>query len=253
MINEKLGLDAGNMFVQRAHRLGALKRRRYRGANSRPNPRPIIICFRDYNDVEAILANAFKLRNTNLGINKDFPKEIVNARSELWPRYKQEKQKNPNGRVFIGIPAKLVVNGKVICDKFPDWREVLKGSRINSDTSDSTNKSTENKEGAVGGQPPVSTRPDYRDTHHDDRSMDRSDTDEDRRDSVAAMESEGDVLDRGTGERDPEPVSPIIDRDVTADATGERAASAYDDAMNLLSGLADKNKTADSQSHGDRH
>ena len=120
-------------------------------------------------------------------------------------------------------------------------------------TSDSTNKSTESKEGAVGGQPPVYTRSDYRDTHHDDRSTDRSDTDDDRIDSVAAMESEGDVLDRGTGERDSEPVSPITDRDVTAGATGERAASAYDDAMNLLSGLADKNKTADSQSLDDRH
>ena len=246
MIHEKLGLDADSMFVQRAHRLGALKRRRYRGANSKPNPRPIIICFRDSNDVENILANAYKLRNTNMDTNKDFPKEIVNARSELWSSYKQEKQKTPNNKVYIGFPAKLVVNGKVICDKFPDWRDVLKGWRTNQDSSDSTNKSAESKRVAEGrGQPSVPTRPDDRDAQHNDRSRDRSDTDEERRDSIAAMESEGDELEGATGGRNPEPVFPVIERGATE--AGEHVTTAYDNAMNLLSGLAA------SQSTGDKH
>lgn len=255
MISEKLGLDSQNMFVQRAHRLGALKRRRYRGTANRPKPRPIIVCFRDYNDVEAILANAFKLRNTNLGINKDFPKEIVNSRSELWPRYKLEKEKNPNGKVYIGFPAKLVVNGKVICDKFPDWRDVLKGSRMNPDSSDHSNKIAESKGTAEGqDQATVSKHPDYRDPHHDERSTDRSDTDEDKRDSVAAMESEGEgELAQATGGRNPAPASPVIDRDATVGDTGEHPTTAYDDAMNILSGMADKNKAADSQNSGERH
>ena len=96
-----------------------------------------------------------------------------------------------------------------------------------------------------GVNPPVPTRPDDRDARHNDRSPDRSDTDEERRDSIVAMESEGDELEGATGGRNPEPVSPVIERGATE--AGEHVTTAYDDAMNLLSGLAA------SQSTGDKH
>ena len=92
--------------------------------------------FRDYNDVERILASAYKLRDTNFGINRDYPPEIVNARSNLWADYKLEKSRHREGSVYIGFPAKLVVDRKVIRDEFPDWKEVLKGSRVASRKSD---------------------------------------------------------------------------------------------------------------------
>ena len=43
--------------------------------------------------------------------------------------YKQAKANNPRADVSIGYPAKLVINGRVVADKFPNWREVLRGSR----------------------------------------------------------------------------------------------------------------------------
>ena len=117
-------------YIQRAHRLGNLQRgRRNRQAGQQQSPRPIIACFRDYQDVQAILANAYKLANTSFGINRDYPKEILDARAELWPLYKSERQKYPRGSVYVGFPAKLVVNRRVLVDKFPDWHAVLRMSR----------------------------------------------------------------------------------------------------------------------------
>ena len=126
-LSERLNIN--DLCIQRAHRLGS-----FRPAGRRPfmprNPRPIIVCFRDYTDVVRILGNAYKLRDTNYGINRDYPPEIVNARSKLWADYKSEKAK-PRRRersVYIGFPAKLVVEGKVVRDEFPEWKDILRGS-----------------------------------------------------------------------------------------------------------------------------
>jgi hypothetical protein len=35
------------------------------------------------------------------------------------------KAKYPPRSVFIGYPAKLIAKKKLICDEFPDWKEVL--------------------------------------------------------------------------------------------------------------------------------
>ena len=61
-----------------------------------------------------IIGAANKLKNTPYGINKDFPKEITSARSQLWPLYKTERAKNTDASVYIGFPAKLVVRGRVV-------------------------------------------------------------------------------------------------------------------------------------------
>lgn len=130
-LSERLNIN--DVCIQRAHRLGS-----FRPAGRRPfmprNPRPIIVCFRDYKDVVRILGNAYKLRDTNYGINRDYPPEIVNARSKLWADYKSEKAKprRREGSVYIGFPAKLVVEGKVVRDEFPEWKDILRGSRVSS-------------------------------------------------------------------------------------------------------------------------
>ena len=125
-------LDIEGVFIQRAHRLGSTSAKGSRPGSFAPRraqSRPIIALFRDYKDVERILASAYKLRDTNFGINRDYPPEIVNARSNLWADYKLEKSRHREGSVYIGFPAKLVVDRKVIRDEFPDRKEVLKGSR----------------------------------------------------------------------------------------------------------------------------
>ena len=69
------------------------------------------------------------LKGTPYGISRDYPQEITHARQKLWPQYKAARE-NPLNRVTIGYPAKLIVNGVVVCDLFPEWNSVNKGSRI---------------------------------------------------------------------------------------------------------------------------
>ena len=127
----RLGLRP-DVCIQRAHRLGNFnnRRRRFRWGEARPQPRPIIVNFRDYEVVELILENAKKLKDTPFGVNRDYPKEIISARSKLWAEYKKAREENAKGTVYIGYPAKLIVNKRVVRDEFPDWRHVLNGSRV---------------------------------------------------------------------------------------------------------------------------
>ena len=106
-LDMNLNLDP-NVCIQRAHRLGAINRRnRARGGRpDRAQPRPIIVNFRDYEVVELILQNAHKLTIIAFWINRDYPREIIEARTKLWPRYKKAKGENPRGTVFFGYPAK---------------------------------------------------------------------------------------------------------------------------------------------------
>ena len=53
----------------------------------------------------------------------------MKARSRDWADYKNEEQKRRRGKVHIGFPGKLVVEGKNVRDEFLDWRETLKGSK----------------------------------------------------------------------------------------------------------------------------
>lgn len=100
--------------------------------NPAPAPRPIIVCFRDYKDVGLILGQAYLLKGTTYGINRDYPNEIVQARSSLWNNYKsckQKIQKKGKGSVFIGFPAKLIVNKRFVRDEFPDLSQMPRTSR----------------------------------------------------------------------------------------------------------------------------
>ena len=92
--------------------------------------RPLIACFRDYPDVELILSNANKLQGTRYGINRDYPREIIDAKKPLFEEKKRLKSQNPNATISIQYPAKLVMNGRVIKDKFPQWLTVMRSDRL---------------------------------------------------------------------------------------------------------------------------
>lgn len=62
----------------------------------------------------------YMLRTTGYSVSRDHPKEILSARHRLLPQFKTERQ-NRNNKVSIEYPAKLVINGRVIADEFPDW------------------------------------------------------------------------------------------------------------------------------------
>lgn len=119
-----LDLDANKMYLSRAHRLGPRK-------IGRQNPnRPIIVNFRDFCDTVAIMGKAHMLKNTPFSICYDQPKEINDARKKLWDELKLIKAKEPRVKFQIVYPAKLVIEGKVVRDEFPDWTQVMKGSRL---------------------------------------------------------------------------------------------------------------------------
>lgn len=136
-VEEYLELDISNIYVQAAHRIGP---------PARNKDRPIICNFVNRKDVDLILSKAYKLKGTNYGINRDYPPEIVQARSRLWPLYKKLKAQNKKGDVFIGYPAKLIVKKKVIRDEFPDWSEIMQKQRAQGELFNTpTNTSERNK------------------------------------------------------------------------------------------------------------
>ena len=113
--------------IPRAHRLG-----RYR----RGSVRSIIVYFLDYRDTVYVLSQANKLKGTNFSINRDFPKEIVNARRRLWSEYKRLRSANPDCKTNIVYPANLVSNGHTVADEFPDWSLIMQASRTSTCSSE---------------------------------------------------------------------------------------------------------------------
>ena len=110
-----------DIVIDRAHRLGRFKK---------DLNRPIIVAFRDYADTELIMSSARSLANTGYGISRDYHLEITQARKALWPTYKDLRSKNGNTKVKPFFPAKIVVNGKVADDMFPNWDEYVNTPRV---------------------------------------------------------------------------------------------------------------------------
>ena len=77
-----------------------------------------------------IIDSAKKLKGLGFGINRDIPKELVEARKPLWARLKSEKAKDPNAKLVIAYPAKLIMNKTVIQDSIPDWHAIMNQSRF---------------------------------------------------------------------------------------------------------------------------
>ena len=104
---------------------------------------PITVAFRDYYDVERIIGREYLLKGSRYGVERDYPKDINNARRLLWSRYKEQKEtKHRNDTVKLQNTAMLVVNGKVVEDAFPGWSEALKIIRVEpyEPSQDKTNK-----------------------------------------------------------------------------------------------------------------
>ena len=128
---DQLQLEDANIVMDRAHRVGRRNRRNFL-------KRPIIVAFRDYFDVDRILSRVYLLKGTRHGVDRDYPKEINNARRLMWNRYKEIKaRKRKNDTVSLQYPARIVCNGEVIEDAFPGWYESLNGTRVEPFISES--------------------------------------------------------------------------------------------------------------------
>ncbi|MCG7877395.1 MAG: hypothetical protein N0C90_13810 [Candidatus Thiodiazotropha endolucinida] len=166
-LTDKLELDSESICIQRAHRVGKPlnPRRTYIGqAAGKRNHRPLIALFRDYQDVELILSNTTKLKGSSFGINRDYPPEIVSARKTLFQEKKALKSANPNSRVSIQYPAKLMKDGHLVKDMFPKWHELLRKSRLENPNvhttstniqSDRTSNTSDDRVRLVGKRTPV--------------------------------------------------------------------------------------------------
>ena len=125
--------------------------------------RTILATFGDPSHVYDIMNSVVRLKGTPFGVSRDYPREISDARRELWPEYKQARAQYGPRAVKLAYPAALVVNGDVVRDLFPGWFDVMRGSR-NTDSrariqsrynhlrSDATSKST--KQARESPRPP---------------------------------------------------------------------------------------------------
>lgn len=112
------------MDIERADRLGGARN------DQAGQKRPIIVRFLNNYDTEMILQSAYTLSGTPFGVDRDYPREIAEARKRLFQvtdaRYAREDRFN----VQIRYPARLYVKGRLVKDCSPDWFTLLKESRV---------------------------------------------------------------------------------------------------------------------------
>ena len=105
---DKLQLDPSEILIERAHRVGKRARLQF-------SKRPINAAFNNYVDNVQILGKAYLLKGSQFSIDRDYPAEILNARKQLWPRFKELKQtKRVRDTITIRYPAQLVKIGKLL-------------------------------------------------------------------------------------------------------------------------------------------
>lgn len=123
-----MGIDTGGMVIDRAHRVGAITQ--IHKLNRTDPKRPVIARFRDYRDTEHILERSHKLKGTKFRIDRDYPKEIVEARKRLQYCEEAVNARKRGVKVQIKYPARLFINGQFVRDEFPDWYDCMKINRI---------------------------------------------------------------------------------------------------------------------------
>ena len=131
---DKFSLDPEEICIQRAHRIGLLHTGRSR--QNKVRHRALIVAFRDYQDCELILTNASNRKGSDKGVSRNYPQEIINARKPLSTEMKALKANYPSSKISIQYPAKLVIDGRIHMDMFPEWREYMRRDRLKTGTLD---------------------------------------------------------------------------------------------------------------------
>ncbi|KAH3815471.1 hypothetical protein DPMN_143994 [Dreissena polymorpha] len=89
------------MYIERAHRVG-------KGPRTNESKRPMVIRFKDYVDTEIIMEETYKLKGTPYGIDRQYPREIARARSELHNIHEARDARSRRLKMQIGYPARLL-------------------------------------------------------------------------------------------------------------------------------------------------
>ncbi|XP_053398799.1 uncharacterized protein LOC123556557 [Mercenaria mercenaria] len=106
---DNLEIDASNMTFDRAHRIGN---------NTAKKPRPIVVKFHYYSEREKVRKAGFdkreQLKERKVGVGIQQPKQVRDARKELYSVKKAEAEKG-NDTKFVG--KKLYINGQLYVGK----------------------------------------------------------------------------------------------------------------------------------------
>ena len=89
--------NAKDIKIVRCHRMGPP--RQQRGANTRP--RPIIVKFHWFGDREKVWNSRKNLKDTDIFLNEDFPREIVERRKTLWPVMKAARERDHESFIVV--------------------------------------------------------------------------------------------------------------------------------------------------------
>lgn len=113
-MEHELEIDTSNMCIDRAHRIGSVKHNnRSQGLHGFDPKRPIIVKFRDYIDTETVMSKAYKLRSTRFGVDRDYPREIAEARKHLYKSEEATRARFQKVKVQIRYPARIFIDGNL--------------------------------------------------------------------------------------------------------------------------------------------
>ncbi|KAH3893644.1 hypothetical protein DPMN_017793 [Dreissena polymorpha] len=123
-LRRSLDIDRGEISVLRANRVG----RQISTNNARPRLIRVMMCHPG--EVDDLMNSARRLAGTNFSLLRDYPKEISDARKQLWTKFKDARSKHGPRNVQMLFSAALRVNRRIVEDLFPEWYPILKGSRV---------------------------------------------------------------------------------------------------------------------------
>ena len=106
ILQNKMELDASQIGIVRCHRDG-FRKNTQNVRKSFERPRPIIFKLQNYSDRQRIWKSRFKLKNTGVFLNEDFPKEINQRRKTLFPIMRAAKRQGKDA--FLSVDKLHIV------------------------------------------------------------------------------------------------------------------------------------------------
>ena len=97
VIKEKLGIQE-KVHFEIVHIMGSR-----RNADRSPKARPIVAKFSSNKQKGKVKGEGAKLKGINIGMSKQFPKEIQERRKELWAVFKEAKHQGHRVKMVVVI------------------------------------------------------------------------------------------------------------------------------------------------------
>lgn len=92
--------------------------------------RAVMVTFRYSADVNTCMKNEYRLGDSAYAVDRDYPYEVQQARKKLWPDFKRLGKEHRSAAKLI-FPATIIVGGRIVCDEFPGWENLINGRVVN--------------------------------------------------------------------------------------------------------------------------